>query len=102
MLLPVASVTDSACATIEAASANSPANRCTPARVLKAMGSAISAPASRASVTWRSDSTSQLAWSHTIAAAWQASQSQRSSSSVETSVPRKALTAWRSTGAPAG
>ncbi len=60
MLLPVASVTDSACATSEAASANSPANMCTPARMLRAMGSTISAPASRASVTWRSDSTSQL------------------------------------------
>jgi hypothetical protein len=32
----------------------------------------------------------------------QASQSQRSSSSLETSGPRKAFTAWRSTGAPAG
>jgi hypothetical protein len=60
MLLPVASVTASACAIIDAASVNSPANTCTPERAFKAMGSAISAPASRASVSWRSDNTSQL------------------------------------------
>ena len=61
----------------------------------------MSAPASWEILIRRADSTSQLAWSQTSPAAWQASHSQRSCSSVETSAPRKAATARLSSGAPA-
>ena len=103
MLLPVASVTDSACATIEAAGANSPAYRCAVERMLKAMGSTISAPASRASA--------DLAVGQHVKAVRSPTRSAPRGRPARASAapprrrhpsPRKALTAWRSTGAPVG
>jgi hypothetical protein len=60
MLIPIAWLTDSTCATMAAAAPSSPANRCGVARMVKASGSAVSAPASRATSIQRSDSPRQL------------------------------------------
>ena len=65
------------------------------------MGSTASAPASRASCMWRAERRSQLSSSHSLTAVGQASQSQRSASSLEMPSPEKALSARLSVGAAA-
>ena len=99
--LPVASTTASASATSDAAASRSPTNSCTPKRSIRAMGSRESAPALRASCTWRSVSSSQLASSPKARAMRQASQSQRSASSSDMGSSRKARSARFSVGAAA-
>jgi hypothetical protein len=71
--LPVASLTASTSSSSATAEVTSPANACTPARAVSAMGSTDNAPASRASRTCRSHSASQLSKSHITSAAWDAS-----------------------------
>ena len=99
--LPVASATASASATSDAAASRSPTNNCTPKRSIRAIGSRESAPAWRASCTWRSVSSSQLASSPRARAMRQASQSQRSVSSSDMGSSLKARSARFSVGAAA-
>src|SRR5260370_10921286 len=101
MLLPVASVIDSSCVISEEAAANSPANRYGNARMLSAMGIAMRAPVSLASLTWRSQHIPAAVVPYQLGGV--AGLPQPAQPFLrETSSLRKALTACLSTGAPAG
>ena len=69
-LLPVASVAAWISSTSDAAAVNSPANRCTYTRWVRASGNSPSAPVSRASRTCRSESASHPASSHGVRPLW--------------------------------
>ena len=88
--------------TSDAASAKSPAKSLATASESRATGSSVSAPAWRASSTRRTENTCQVSSSQSSNAVWQASQSQRISSSFVMDPPRSALSARFNIGVAAG
>src|ERR1700760_555247 len=99
--MPVASVTTRISCSSDSAASSSPKNERTLLQMVRTNGSEVSAPASRASLTCRVDSSAQASSSQRFKAIQLQNHSQRTSCGARTVSPRKALSASLRIGVPA-